>query len=120
MRVLLGTAVAASQPFIQSTAGAITLGLLTVLCSGMVTWFLRYQSDVRSQNRILFRLSDAIMPEGRAGLVERMERVEVNLSVCAEEVERNQALASENRRELLASFAELRVWCENELRNRAA
>lgn len=115
---LAAALVRTGQPFFQSSAGALSLLLLGALLTGAVSWFLTYRRDVRQQNRVLFRLSDAIMPEGRMGLVERVERVESNLSVAVTELESHMTLSATQRVELLASMSELRTYVESELRNR--
>lgn len=108
------------QPFFASGAGAVTLVLIGALAAGAVSWYLSYRKDVRDQNKLLWTLRNAIVPDGRAGLVERVERLESNLNECSRELEAHTALSETQRRELMQSITDLRTFCERELRNRVA
>lgn len=96
-------------------ASAATLVLLASACAVAGSVYLANRGARQARAETLVLLRNAISPQGRPGLVQRMETVEVNLSIVSRELEQHEELAGSQRLELMQSVEQLRAWVGREL-----
>lgn len=68
-------------PWDGTPFGSVMLVLLGILGTFTITLFVSIRAQNRAQLVLLTQLKAAVMPDGRAGLVERVEQLEINTAV---------------------------------------
>lgn len=98
----------AHVPFFQTTGGAITLALITALSGGVVAWFFTWRRDQKEKNRKLDKIIDVLDPENKAGLVQTVDTLEVNVNELSRELENHQAVSQEVQKNIYKSIEDLK------------
>ena len=123
--------VAHTQPFFQSTSGILVLvfvgAIATFLFTIMPVWFrqdrkdrlaakIKQQDEFTKQNLVLARIVNAIAPENRPGLVQRVEELELNVSTVVNELDNHILVSRDHLIELRKSLQEVKEYLSNDLR----
>ena len=102
-----------SVPFTATLIGGIILlllgGLISFLFAYVPTKFKQSRDELLKQTVILTELQISVSPQGRKGLVERVETLEANLSVLARELENYNSANPEIIRELKGQIETVKV-----------
>lgn len=103
--------------------GAIATFLFTI----MPVWFrqdrkdrlaakIKQQDEFTKQNLVLARIVNAIAPENRPGLVQRVEELELNVSTVVNELDNHILVSRDHLIELRKSLQEVKEYLSNDLR----